>query len=279
MTRHPRAAAWALAVASGVLLGGCRTLRPRSPAVESGRSPAPEAAAEPGTAAGREAGALGEPSPAVAAIIDSIRAAVRDSIAAARQDSLAAAARRDSIAAAQARQDSLAAAARRDSIAAAQARRDSLAARARRDSLAAAGARRDSIQAEQARRDSVAAARSGALSDDEELAELKALGPAYIPNDQGPQTLWDTETQARLTRILLPVLRSEKLPARTRTIFWVLVTREGEVEDLVLQTPSGNTAFDSAARAFAETLTFIPAIRSNRPVPAWVLREISLVMR
>lgn len=245
------------------------------------------AAVTPSTEA--EAGTLAI-SPRAAAIIDSIETAVRDSFAALARDSLAAAVRRDSIAAAReiARQDSVAAAveaAREDSIAAAveATRQDSIARAeiARQDSIVAAaeGARRDSIAAaeiETARQDSIATARATVPTD---LEQLKALGPSFIPYDEGPGTIWNTDTQAALSLALLPVLREQALPARTHTTFWVLVTREGDVEELVIQTTSGNDAFDAAAQSFAERLTFIPAMRVNRPVPTWVLREISILMR
>ena len=247
------------------------------------------------------------------AVRDSIDGAVRDSARTrARRDSIAQAARRDSVTRV-ARRDSIAQAERRDSVAAA-ARRDSVAAAARRDSIAAAAAaaeaaRLDSIEAarrdaiESARIDSIASAERDARTGEDpartaardsvaralaegqpvtatdDLEELRKLGPSYIPYDEGPQTIWNTDTQATLTKLLLPVLREHQLPARTRSIFWVLLSRAGEVEEVVLQTGSGNEAFDRAATEFARQLTFIPAIRSNRPVASWVLREISLIMR
>jgi len=276
-------------------------------------------AGDSGDEAARGASRENTLSPRAAAIIDSIEAAVRDSFAALRdslsvvtaRDSVvrAEATRRDSIARAeQARQDSIARAeeirqdsvrvaaeaARRDSIAAIEeaARRDSIArgeaARqdsiavavetARQDSIADARARADSMAAaiEAIRRDSIAAAMAAATMD---VERLKELGPSYIPYDEGPRVVWNTETQAQLSVALLPVLREESLPARTKTTFWVLVSREGRVADVVVQTPSESKAFDEAAAAFAETLTFSPAIRAGRPVPAWVLREISILMR
>ena len=204
--------------------------------------------------------------------------AVQDSIADARRDSIAAAeaaaleaARRDSIAEA-ARQDSIVSA-RADSIAAAI-RRDSLDAAMRRDSLEAA-MRADSIRAAEAAEQ--AAARESAVPDD--LETLRGLGPSYIPYDRGPETIWDTETRATLSLSLLPVLRAESLPASTKAIFWVLISREGVPVETRIQTSSGNESFDDAARAFLEGLRFLPAIRANRPVPSWVLREISILMQ
>lgn len=291
-----------VAITCLLLFASCRTMARRRPPAEPGTPPAGQPAVLETPAASRaESDTV---STAVAAIIDSIETAVRDSIdgarrdslaataardsaiAAARRDSIAAAARRDSIAAA-AHQDSLAAAARRDSILAAArqdsiatARRDSLAVAARRDSAAAVAARRDSLAAV-ARRDSLAAAEAEARSatGPEVLETLRALGPSYIPYDEGPIILWDTERQARLTTTLLPVVRAEGLTARTQTYFWILVTAEGAVDRVVLQTSSGNDAFDEAAEQAALQLHFRPGTRGQRPVPTWVVRGISLIMQ
>jgi TonB family protein len=115
--------------------------------------------------------------------------------------------------------------------------------------------------------------------DSEEVQELRALGPAYIPVDQGPETIWNTDTQALLTRTLLPVLREQGLPARTSALYWVLIREDGTAAEVIVQTSSGNEAFDEAGMRFIRQLDFLPAFRSNRPVPSWVIREISLLMQ
>jgi len=277
-------------------LASCRTLGRRAPEGPTRAEPRPEQT-------DREPEASYQPpSPEVVAIIDSIRAVVRDSIAAAANDSIraaaardetVAAARRDSIeAAAQAaiaaglRRDSIAAVMRRDSIAAAAqdsiaaiARRDSIAAVVRSDSIAAV-IRLDSIAAD-FRRDSIAAAIEEArvakpISED--LEELRELGPSYIPYDEGPRVVWDTESQANLTKALLPIVRAEDLVARTRAYFWLLVRADGTVDQTVLQTSSGNASFDARAAEVARQLLFRPAVRAGRAVPTWVVRDISLLM-
>lgn len=213
---------------------------------------------------------------AVAAQQDSIATAER--AAAARRDSILAAqreaARQDSIARAQreaARQDSIArAAARRDSILAAEreaARRDSLEA-ARRDSLIAA-ARRDSIA-------SIEAARAAAAA---ELAELRESGPVYVPHDEPPRLVWDTEAEAALATTLLPVIRGERLDPNISASIWLLVRTDGRVEATAIQVSSGDGAFDAATVRAARGLLFAPALRGGRVAPVWVLREISLLMR
>ncbi len=298
-------------LAALILLGSCRSLRPGPDRGSEPRPQDPEPA-PPAARADEPPEAVSDTvAAAVAAIIDSVRAEVRDSIeaeatrgsrertardsarAAAVRDSLRAAFVADSVWAAFVRdslrtvavQDSLRAVAIRDSIATAV--RDSIAAAAVRDSVEAA--RRDSLAevaareaAEAAARDSAlagseATARAAAVSEDAE--ELRKLGPIYIPYDQGPRPVWTTEAQALLTRTLVPVLREEGLPARTRAMLWILIRRDGTVADLVLQTSSGNRAFDEAATRFAQMLEFVPAIRANRPVATWVLREISILMQ
>ena len=208
---------------------------------------------------------------------------------AARQDSIAtAAARRDSILAAEreaARQDSIARAqreaARRDSIARAEAaRRDSILAAereaARRDSLEAA--RRDSLIAA-ARRDSIASIEAARAAAAVELAQLRESGPVFVPHDEAPRLVWDTEAEAALATTLLPVIRGERLDPNIAASIWLLVRTDGRVEATAIQVSSGDGAFDAAAVRAARGLLFAPALRGGRVAPVWVLREISLLMR
>lgn len=302
-----------LAILLVVSLASCRTAlrRPPGPTVSPSTPPAqtepdPDVSYEPPSPA---VAAIIDS--IRAAVRDSIAAASGESMqAAARREEAAAAARRDSIEAAEQasiaeglRRDSIAAAARRDSIeaaarasAAAAARRDSAAAAARRDSVAAV-ARRDSITAA-FRRDSVAAALQDSLAAvtlrdsiaaaieearaaapvSEDLDVLRNLGPSYIPYDESPLPVWDTETQANVTKALLPVVRAESLEARTRAYFWLLIRADGTVDQTVLQTSSGNASFDATAEVVAKTLLFRPAMRAGRAVPTWIVRNVSLVM-
>lgn len=112
-----------------------------------------------------------------------------------------------------------------------------------------------------------------------ELARLREAGPTYTPYDRGPRVLWNVESERLLTSRLLPVLKEEDLPARTRALFWVLVGPGGRAADAVIQTSSGNDAFDAAAREVAAGLRFFPATAGGRAVPVWVVREISLLMK
>ncbi|WP_419861658.1 energy transducer TonB [Candidatus Palauibacter sp.] len=256
---------------------GGRTLLVTLAALAAGSCflPIPRAMRPPEPVASDSAAARQDSIARAAARRDSILAAERE---AARQDSIARAqreaARQDSIARAQreaARQDSIArAAARRDSILAAEreaARRDSLEA-ARRDSLIAA-ARRDSIA-------SIEAARAAAAA---ELAELRESGPVFVPHDEAPRLVWDTEAEAALATTLLPVIRGERLDPNISASIWLLVRTDGRVEATAIQTASGDGAFDAAAVRAARGLLFAPALRGGRVAPVWVLREISLLMR
>ena len=112
-----------------------------------------------------------------------------------------------------------------------------------------------------------------------DLARLREAGPTYTPYERGPRLLWGVESERLLTSRLLPVLREEELPARTRALFWVLVGPEGRVAEAVLQTSSGNDAFDAAAGEVAAGLRFFPATVGGRAVPVWVVREVSLLMQ
>ena len=222
------------------------------------------------------------------ATIDSIETAIEDSIqgrvrepaapsreavAAARRDSVSAAARRISRAVA-ARRDSLDAAGRGDPVweenAAAAA--DSVDALARPDS-AVLRALVDSIAAEMRREDGVG------LGPESELEQLRVTGPTYVSYDEGPRLVWDSEAEALLATTLLPVIRSERLDADTAANLWLLVRSDGRVDASVVQTSSGNSAFDAAAGRAAATLIFAPALRDGRAAPLWILREISLLMR
>lgn len=114
---------------------------------------------------------------------------------------------------------------------------------------------------------------------EEELERLRAAGPTYTPYDRGPRVLWGVESERSLTSHLLPVLREEGLPARTRALLWTLVGPRGRVQEAVVQTSSGDEAFDAAAREVALGLRFFPATAAGRAVPVWVVREISLLMQ
>ncbi len=114
---------------------------------------------------------------------------------------------------------------------------------------------------------------------DANLEELRALGPTYIPVDRDARLRWDTEAEATLRLRLLPVLRDTGLPATTETVLWVLIGSEGTVAETVVQTSSGNQAFDAAAAEVARALHFIPAVRAGKSVPAWLLQPISLIMQ
>ncbi|MGH7541158.1 MAG: energy transducer TonB, partial [Gemmatimonadota bacterium] len=110
-------------------------------------------------------------------------------------------------------------------------------------------------------------------------AELLESGPSYVPHDESPRTVWDADSQAMLTRTLLPVLRRDGLPARIQARLWLLIRSDGTVADAVLQTSSGHEAFDEAAGEVARRLRFVPARRAGQPVATWVVRAISLLMQ
>lgn len=112
-----------------------------------------------------------------------------------------------------------------------------------------------------------------------ETERLKALGPAYTPYEEGPRLIWDEVAQRAVVETLAPVIESRDLPVSTRALLWVLVGADGVVAAAVVQTSSSIDAFDRAALALAEELRFAPARTDGNRVPAWVIREISLLMQ
>lgn len=112
-----------------------------------------------------------------------------------------------------------------------------------------------------------------------ETERLKEAGPTYTPYDRGPRPVWDEEAQRALVEVLAPVVEAQRLPVNARALVWTLVGPDGRVADAVVQTTSSNAAFDRAAVAVAKRLRFRPATTEGRPLPVWVIREVSLVMR
>lgn len=112
------------------------------------------------------------------------------------------------------------------------------------------------------------------------VEELLKMGPTYTPYDVSPKLLPGGWLTNLLSDTLAPVVdRHDHLSVRDVALFWVLVDRSGEVRDAVLHTTSDAEAFDQAARAVAERLRFRPAVADGEPVPVWVLKRISLLMR
>lgn len=139
--------------------------------------------------------------------------------------------------------------------------------------------RPDSLAREAAATDSPAAQPSpdGERPTVEQLLEM---GPTYTPYDVSPQLLpgeWLTDL---LSDTLAPVVdRHDELSVEDVALFWVLVDRSGEARDAVLHTTSESDAFDQAARVVAERLRFRPAVADGEPVPVWVLKRVSVLMR
>lgn len=113
-----------------------------------------------------------------------------------------------------------------------------------------------------------------------DVEKLRELGPVYTPYEIGPDLATREERlDGLLKATLVPVILRYELAPDEWARYWVLVDREGTVRETVLQLPSGHTAFDSAARAVAENLQFVPAERDGEAVPVWILARISLLMR
>jgi len=59
-----------------------------------------------------------------------------------------------------------------------------------------------------------------------------------------------------------------------RTVLRIRVNAEGAVDSARVETPSGYSAFDSAALAGTPKLRFEPALRNGKPIPKWVLLPV-----
>jgi len=112
-----------------------------------------------------------------------------------------------------------------------------------------------------------------------DLKKLEKMGPVYTPSDIGPMLAPGDWLGDLLEDTLVPVIKKYHLSPDRAAYFWVLVDDQGEVQDVVLHTSSGQGAFDHAARAAALHLHYLAAHRDGRRVPVWVLARVSLLMR
>lgn len=140
-------------------------------------------------------------------------------------------------------------------------------------------ARPDSVPADSAAIDS-AATDSVPTGERLTVEQLLKRGPTYTPYDVSPKLLPGDWLTNLLSDTLAPVVdRHDELSVQDAALFWVLVDRNGEVRDAVLHTTADADAFDQAARVVAERLRFRPAVADGQPVPVWVLKRVSLLMR
>lgn len=109
-------------------------------------------------------------------------------------------------------------------------------------------------------------------------AELREAGPTYVAYDDGPVLRRSDRLTGLLEVHLLPVIEERDLPLRTSTLFWVLVTAQGDVAEVELHTSSSVEAFDRAATEVARRLEYEPARRNGRPLPVWILSRVHLRM-
>jgi len=112
-----------------------------------------------------------------------------------------------------------------------------------------------------------------------DLKKLEKMGPVYTPADVGALLAPGDWLGELLEDTLVPVIKKYHLSPDRAAYYWVLVDDQGEVADAVLHTPSGQAAFDQAARAAALHLHYVPARRDGQRVPVWILVRVSLLMR
>ena len=87
-------------------------------------------------------------------------------------------------------------------------------------------------------------------------SEPVALTP---PSFAYPEDLWDAGVEGK-------------------TVLRILITEQGTVDSARVETPSGYTAFDSAALAGTGGLRFDPAKRDGTPVRKWVLLPVEFAI-
>lgn len=97
--------------------------------------------------------------------------------------------------------------------------------------------------------------------------------PPFIPHDVRPRLTNATFIQEYLEAFYPPAMRSSGLEARVR--LWLFVTREGGVDKVRVQSPSGLPAFDSLAVSAASVMEFRPALSGDQTVGVWVEQWIT----
>ena len=111
------------------------------------------------------------------------------------------------------------------------------------------------------------------------LGELEASGPAYTPFDEAPILRSGAWLSELLADRLVPVIDARGLGADTRTLVWGLVAEDGSVRSALVQTTSGDQAFDEAAVETTMRLQYEPARRGEAVVPVWILINVSMLLR
>lgn len=97
--------------------------------------------------------------------------------------------------------------------------------------------------------------------------------PPFIPHDVRPRLTNASFIHDYLEAFYPPSLRSSGLEARVR--LWLFVTREGSVDKVRVQSPSGLPAFDSLAVSAASVMEFRPALSGDQTVGVWVEQWIT----
>lgn len=97
--------------------------------------------------------------------------------------------------------------------------------------------------------------------------------PTFIPHDVRPRLTNAIFIQDYLEAFYPPTMRSSGLEARVR--LWLFVTREGSVDRVRVQSPSGLPAFDSLAVSAASVMEFRPALSGDQTVGVWVEQWIT----
>ena len=100
------------------------------------------------------------------------------------------------------------------------------------------------------------------------VPQADASRPSFIPYDT-PPVLLNRQDLIEAIADAYPD-RLEGLGIGGRVELWLYIDENGQVENHVTKTSSGNDRLDAAAEAVAPTMRFKPAANRDEPTPVWV---------
>lgn len=101
--------------------------------------------------------------------------------------------------------------------------------------------------------------------------------PHFIPYEIAPRLENSAEVQ-RLLQNLYPVDYRDKDIGGV-VVLWLFVDTDGNVQRVVVRTPSGHDEFDAAAREVAHRMAFRPAFIHGHAVGVWVSQGIRFTVQ
>ena len=119
----------------------------------------------------------------------------------------------------------------------------------------------------------------GADQDPDSQDEVVAIGerPSFTPFTTAPVMKNRAEVARALEREYPPLLRDAGVGGRV--IVWIRLDEQGNVEDVQINSSSGQPALDQAAIRVGQVIEFSPAMNRDRQVPVWVSIPIAFQVR